>query len=176
VFPPSTGRMAVIRDEKDAFSRKSSDLSQEHDMADMPPGPAVSEDVGRDVASVHVKGGAVLPDTPAGEEGANAPGLCSARDSTARPKANKADHIKVLVRIRPPLPQQGESVMSPSLSFDTGNASGEKGDGKERHTVRVTRGQTCFQGVRSSTCTCLALRFEPRTKNLGSKAGWGWAR
>jgi len=73
----------------------------------------------------------------------------------AKGGANKAgdhgqggfDHIKVLVRIRPAQAAHGDRALAPSLAYGmfSGNCTAQDG-GEMEPVVRVTKGQTCFEG------------------------------
>ena len=78
-----------------------------------------------------------------------------------QPKPDRFDHIKVLVRIRPALTAPSDRALAPSLTYGSRLAgdgqlagSARLGDGREAEDasgkpapiVRVTKGQTCFEG------------------------------
>ena len=75
-----------------------------------------------------------------------------ARMGSGRARTGAGDHIRVLVRLRPPLPSQGEQAIAPSLAYGGPRASNgpERRDGRTfdsaQPAVRVTKGQTCFEG------------------------------
>lgn len=111
------------------------------DMVDTPPGPVEAEQ--------HLVRNVVTADKPNAQGGVGK----NTRTRSARPKTNtnKFEHIKVLVRIRPSLaPQQGENTLKPSLAYgrpSSNHITGkEDGAGVAEHVVRVTKGQTSFEG------------------------------
>ena len=56
------------------------------------------------------------------------------------------DHIKVLVRIRPAQAAHGDRALAPSLAYGLGNSRQPQDAGETEPVVRVTKGQTCFEG------------------------------